>query len=122
MSNDSNCLLEGVKAVIISLLFTLVSILIFAFLLKVFSLPNGIVKPINYIIKCTSIFLGCYFSVKGEKGAIKGFIFGVLIILISHLLFSTLSCSFSFSLSLIWEILLGGVVGLIAGIFAVNKK
>lgn len=120
--DNSNSVLSGVKAVIISLIFTLISIIIFAFLLKVFSLPNGIVKPINYLIKCVSVFLGCYFSIKGENGALKGFIFGILIIIISNLLFSALSCKFFIDLNLLWDVLLGGVVGVIAGVVAVNKK
>ena len=122
MQNNSNTLLQGLKSIVIAVVFSLISILIFAFILKVFSLPNSIVKPINYLIKCTSVFLGCIFSVKGEKGALKGFVFGILIIFICHLLFSVLSCNLYFTLNLLWEILLGGIVGVISGIFAVNKK
>ncbi len=122
MSASSSGIVSGIKAIIISVIFTLVSILIFAFLLKVFSLPNGIVKPINYLIKCASVFIGCFFSVKGEKGAIKGLVLGILIIFICHLLFSVLSCNFIFTLNFVWDILLGGVVGVISGIIAVNKK
>ena len=122
MQNNSNVALQCLKSVIIAVSFSLISILIFALILKVFSIPNSVIKPVNYLIKCTSVFLGCYFSIKGEKGAIKGFIFGLLIIIVCFLLFSSLSCKFNFSFNLVWEILLGGVLGVISGIIAVNKK
>lgn len=122
MQNNSSVALQCLKSVIIAVIFSLISVLVFAVILKIFSVSSSIIKPINYLIKCASVFLGCYFSISGEKGAIKGLVFGILIIVICFLLFSLLNCNFAFTLNLFWEVLFGGVVGFIAGVFAVNKK
>ena len=118
----NNIILQLIKAVVISLIFSLTSILLFAVILSAFSLPNAVIKPVNYLIKSLSVVLGCFFSVKGEKGAIKGFIIGAVIILICYLVFSLTSCNFSLDISLIWDVLLGGVIGAVTGIVLVNKK
>ena len=59
MQNNSSVALQCLKSVIIAVIFSLISILIFALILKVFSIPNSVIKPVNYLIKCTSVFLGC---------------------------------------------------------------
>ncbi len=120
--SSNNLFLESLKAVIISLIFSLLSILLFAVILNVFSLPNAVIKPVNYLIKSLSVFLGCYFSISKDKGAVKGFIIGAVIILICYLVFSLTSCNFILDISLIWDILLGGTIGAVTGIVAVNKK
>ncbi len=120
--SSNNVFIEALKAVIISLIFSLFAILIFAVILNAFSLPNAVIKPVNYLIKSLSVFLGAFFSIKGEKGALKGFIVGIIIILTCFLVFSLTSCTFNLDVYLIWDLLLGGVIGAITGIVAVNKK
>ncbi len=120
--SSNNLFLEVLKAVIVSLIFSLFSILIFAVILNVFSLPNTVIKPVNYLFKSLSVFLGCFFSIKREKGAIRGFIVGIIIIITCYLVFSLTSCNFTFDISLIWDILLGGTIGAVTGIVAVNRK
>ncbi len=122
MFSSQNIFLKALKAVIISLIFTVLGVLVFALVITLFSLPSGVVKPVNYLIKTLAVFLGCYFSIVGERGALKGFLFGVLIMLFCHLVFSVFSCDFSFSISFLWDVILGGAVGGITGIVAVNKK
>ena len=122
MSTKNEVFFGAVKGVIISLIFTLISILVFALILKIFSLNNNVIKPINYVIKVTAVFLGTFIAVKEEKGILKGFIIGVSIIFILFLLFSLLSLNFNFNLSFIWDLLLGGGVGALTGVIAVNKK
>lgn len=120
--SSNNLFLQALKAIVISLIFSLFCILIFAIILNVFSLPNAVIKPVNYLIKSLSVFLGAYFTISGERGAFKGFIIGTIIILICFLVFSITSCNFSIDVSFIWDLLLGGVIGAITGIVAVNKK
>ncbi|MBO5926195.1 MAG: TIGR04086 family membrane protein, partial [Clostridia bacterium] len=74
MSTKNEVFFGAVKGVIISLIFTLISILVFALILKIFSLNNNVIKPINYVIKVTAVFLGTFIAVKEEKGILKGFI------------------------------------------------
>ncbi len=111
-----------IKAILISLIFTCASILLFALVLYLFSIPNEAIKPINCLIKVLATFIGCFFSIKGDKGFIKGLIYGGIITIITFLFFLILSGTFVFSISFFWEILLGLTVGAVAGIVSVNKK
>ncbi len=122
MFSSQNIFLKALKAVIISLIFTVLGVLIFALIMTLFSLPSGVIKPVNYLIKTLAVFLGCYFSINGERGAFKGFLFGIVIILVCYLVFSVASCNFSFDFLFVWDIILGGAVGGITGIIAVNRK
>lgn len=111
---------NALKSVVISLIFSLVSVLIFAFIISIFTLSTSIIQPVNCIIKVLSVFLGCLFSVKGEKMLIKGAIYGFFIIVANYLLFSLIGGSFTFSLSLLWELLLGVAIGALTSIIGAN--
>ena len=114
--------LNLLKGIIISLIFSLFAVCLFALLIKLFSINNGAIKPINYLIKVLAVFLGTYLSVGEEKGILKGLVTGFLIILVLQIIFSLLSKTFLFQLSLLWDLCLGCVESAISGILAVNKK
>jgi putative membrane protein (TIGR04086 family) len=122
MFKNSNYVSNLLKAVLVSLIFTMLAVLLFALILRLFSLGNGIIKPINYLIKTIAVFIGAYLSVSEDKGILKGFISGVIIIIITFIVFSLISSGFKFTPSLLWEIILGGAIGAIAGVVKVNKK
>ena len=122
MLNDKIFGFNLIRAVLISLIFSCVSILIFALVLYLFSIPNEAVKPVNCLIKVLSVFIGCFFSIKGDKGLIKGLIYGGIITVVCYLFFALLSGVFSLGVSFLWELLLGLTVGAVAGIIAVNLK
>ncbi|MBR2384536.1 MAG: TIGR04086 family membrane protein [Clostridia bacterium] len=60
------------KGVTIALLITLVSVLIFAFILSAFDLTDKVIMPINQIIKTVSILVGVILSVREGKFSLKG--------------------------------------------------
>lgn len=122
MFKNSNYVGNLLKGTLISLIFTSLAILAFALILRLFSLSDGVVKPINYLIKSIAVFLGAYLSVSEDKGILKGFISGVVIVLITFIFFSIISSGFKFTSTLLWEILLGGAIGGVAGVVKVNKK
>ena len=70
MFKDKSFYLGVLKGVIISVLFSLLAVLIFALVIKAFSFPDAVIKPVNVIIKTLSVFTGVFFSVKGENGLI----------------------------------------------------
>ncbi len=122
MFNDKIFGFNLLKAVIISLIFSCGAILLFALVLYLFSIPNEAVKPINILIKVLATFIGCFFSIKGDKGFIKGLIYGGIITIVAFLFFSLIGGTFKLNVSFLWELLLGLTVGVVAGIVAVNKK
>ena len=122
MFNDKIFSFNLIKAVLIALIFSCASILIFALVLYLFSIPNEAIKPINCLIKVLAVFIGCFFSIKGERGLIKGLIYGGIITVIAFFFFALLSGTFAFGVSFLWELLLGLTVGAVAGIVTVNRK
>ncbi len=110
--------MSAAAAVVISLVF----VLIFTLIIQLFSLPLGAVKPVNQVFKIVAIAAGGLIFIRGEKGLIKGLIYGITAVLATYLLFGLISCSFDISWFFAIEILIGAVAGAITGVIAVNIK
>lgn len=123
-SNNSNIFLTTLKGSLIALSISLLGILIFAFILRFVALPDNAILPINQVIKGLSVLLGTILALKKshQMGLISGLLIGLVYTIISFVTFSILDGNFSFSLSLLNDILFGGIVGGICGIIAVNLK
>lgn len=107
----------------VALIVSLVLILLFALLIKWFDWSDGIITPANIVIKIVSIAVGVIFITKdGNKGALKGAFMGLIYILMCFLVFSLLNGSFIFSISIVYDALLGLVGGAILGVIAVNLR
>ena len=115
-------LLSFIKGVIVALLFSVVAVLIFAAIISAFNLSSGVIKPVNVLIKIVSVSIGVFTAVRGDKGLLKGSLLGVVITVLSLILFSIIGGESAFNSSIIWQLLLGAAVGAIAGIFTVNLK
>ena len=115
---NNGSLLTVLKGALFSLILSLLSILVFAFIIKLTSLSDSLIKPINQVIKVISILFGCFMAFKkdGEKTLFKGAIIGVLYIVLAFLLFSALNGSFEFSATIFLDILFGLAVGVICAI------
>ena len=88
------------------------------------NLKDGWLSPLKQIARVISIFVGCLLGFKGKtdgwkKGLCLGLIYSVLAILIFSLMDKE---PFAFSLSMLWDTLLGLVMGFICGILCVNLK
>jgi len=114
---------EIVIATIIALISSIVLILIFALLIKLFGISESAIKPTNIGIKTFSILLGIFVGQRSSvKVVLRGAIVGLLYCLISFLLFSALSGSFSFGNLKLVDILFAIAVGIIASIIKVAVK
>ena len=105
-------------AIVISLLF----VLIFTLIIQLFSLPTTAVKPVNQVFKTVSVAAGGLIFIRGDKGLLKGAIYGLIAVLATHLLYGLISRSLSVSWTFAIEIVLGIVAGAISGVIAVNIK
>lgn len=112
------------KGTLIALCLSLILVLVFAFLLKFTNIPDSIIYPINQVIKGVSIFLGVFISLKKSKelGLVSGLLIGFIYTILAFLVFSILSGSFSFDLTLLTDIVFGAIIGAICGIICVNIK
>lgn len=115
---NSSSVLTILKGALNALIVSLLSILLFAFIIKLTSISDGLIKPINQVIKVLSIFLGCMFAFKkdGEKTILKGAIIGVVYTILAFVLFSILNGKFEFSASLIYDLLFSIAIGVICAI------
>ena len=111
-----------VKAAAAAVIISLAFVLIFTLIIQLFSLPLDAVKPVNQVFKIISIAAGGLIFIRGEKGLIKGAIYGLAAVLGTYLLYGLISGSLAVSWKFAIEILLGVVAGGISGIIAVNIK
>lgn len=121
MFKDKTFYFGILKGVAISVVFSLLAVLIFALIIKCFSFSDGVIKPVNVIIKTLAVFAGAFFSVKGEKGLFKGAVTGLSAVLITSLIFALIGGAAG-ARSILWEALLGAAVGAAAGAIAVNLR
>lgn len=112
------------KGSLISVSISLVLILIFALLIKFFSIPDAAIQPVNQVIKIISILFGVLIGLKKfpQKGLLTGALIGLIYTILAFLIFSLLGSTFSFNASLFVDMFFAIIVGALCGIFFVNKK
>ena len=117
-------ILDIVKTVVIAVLISMVSVLVFALILKATNMSENAVSYVNVGIKVLSIAIGCIvgFGRGGKAGWLKGLLSGILYVVISFLVFSFISGKVSLA-NVTWlDFLTGAAVGVISGVLAVNVK
>ena len=107
-----------------ALSFSLILVLVFAFLLKFTSIPDSAINPVNQIIKGVSVFAGVFIGLKKSKelGLVNGVLIGLFYTILAFLVFSILSGKFICDITFVTDIIFGAVIGGICGIICVNIK
>lgn len=121
---DRSILLAIIKGSLIALCISLVGILIFAFILKFASISDKAIRPINQIIKGVSVLIGVFVAMRkvDKMGLVGGLLIGLVYTMLAFVVFSILDGNFEFNLTLLNDLLFGGIMGAICGIIAVNVK
>lgn len=103
---------------------SLVGILFFAFIIKMFGITDQYLRPVNQVIKAVSILVGVFIALKKQKqnGLVLGFAIGLCYTLLAFVVFSALNGSFCVDKTLLNDVLFGSIMGAICGIIAVNIK
>ena len=109
-----------VKGGVLSLLFSVLFTLLFSLILLLFSLPDAVILPINQTLKVLSIALAVFFSVRDEKGWLKGLLIGVIATMLTTFAFSFLGGGLSFSWLIFAEIAYCAAAGAAMGMVSVN--
>lgn len=125
MQNDhsyGNGIFSIVCGVLLALAFSLLSAVVFANVLRVSSIPEKAIYPVNQVVKVIAIALGTLFFVRGEKGWLKGGAIGVLFTALSYLAFAAIGSDFSLSWLILAELALAFFAGMCSGVIAVNMK
>lgn len=122
-AKQGRAILEVLKAIILALIFSLVLILLASFIVKLANIETNYLPIINQIIKGVSILAACLLCLKTASGGwARGIIVGVIYIAFAYVLFSLLNGKFTFDLSIVNDIAIGAITGLISGIIAVNIR
>ncbi len=109
------------KGIILSVTISLIAILIFAGVVKVCKLNSSVVKAVNQFIKIISLFLGITYSVRGQRGFVKGGIIGGIFSLLVHLIFLIIGGEIALNTMLIDFAFCAGI-GLLSGAIVINIK
>lgn len=122
MSRENGSVKMIISGVGVGVMFSLVAVIIFAFILNMTALSDGVIKSVNQFIKILSVFTGCFFCLKGRLGYLKGGITGLLVFLITYLIFALFVGSQVFSGGFVVDLVFGTIIGVVSGIIAVNLK
>lgn len=118
----TNGIFQILKGTGLALALSFLGVIILASILRVTSLSDGVIYPVNQTLKVISIALGALLFVRGEKGFIKGGIIGALFTALSYLSFSAIGGDFSLSWLIFAELALAVFSGMVCGAIAVNLR
>lgn len=104
--------------------FSLVCVLIFAFIIKFTSISESVIQPVNQVIKGVSILFACFVISKNirKQGWLVGTITGLLYSFLAFVIFSILDGQFTFGLNVLNDLVFGSVMGMIAGILCIGLR
>ena len=117
-------ILSALKGSLLATAVSLIGILFFAFVIKMFGITDEYLRPVNQVIKAVSILLGVFITLKkqNKNGLVLGLAIGLCYTLLAFVVFSVLNGSFCVDKTLLNDCLFGGIMGAICGIVAVNLK
>ena len=118
-----NKFISIIKGVVISFLFTIILLTIFAILLVFTDLTESTIKPVIITVTGISILVGSSFGTKKLKknGLVNGAIIGCTYIFIIYIISSILNGNFSVNLISLIMIVVGILGGILGGIIGINS-
>ena len=119
---NNKTLFSIIKGILISFLFTVISLIIFSTLLAYTDLSENTIKPVIITLTGISILIGSSMGTRKLKkhGLLNGAIIGASYILIIYLVSSVLNENFALNLISIVMIAIGIIGGILGGIIGVN--
>lgn len=111
-----------VKGILLFCILSLISVIVFSFVLGAVELSDNGIKIINQAIKSICLTISCFCFVKKSKGFLIGGIIGLFGFFIFYSLLSLICGNFTFDMRLIVDCIFGMIIGVIAGIISVNLK
>lgn len=120
----NNNIINILKGVGISIIFTILFLLIFSLILTYTNLSEQTMQPVIIVITAISILIGSSignFKLK-KNGILNGAIIGGIYFITLYLLSSIINMNFAVSREMIIIVLIGILFGIFGGIIGVNKK
>lgn len=122
VEKNNSTILNIIKGVIISFIFTLISIFLFSVLLTYTNISESIIPTVIIILTFISILIGAIISMKKtfKNGLINGAIIGGIYVILLYIISGFLNTGFALNIYTIFMILAGIISGIVGGIIAVN--
>jgi len=118
----NNYLKEIFKGSMFAFILSIFFVLIFALIARLFSFNADVIPTINIVIKVTSVFCSVTFFAKiNERGLIKGAGVAIGFLFVSYLFFVLLGGK-TWANSLLFDLILCIIAGVVGGIISVNRK
>ena len=116
-------ILKVIKSLFVSLIITFASIITFAFVIKLASLNDAIITPVNLVIKALSVFFGVLILNKNaNKKLLNGVLFAGLYTMISFTIFSCLAGTFVIGFGLVLDFGFNMLVGAFASLLSALRS
>ena len=119
VKNDIKMVVSGILK---GMIFSLIAVLVFSFIVQLFSLGDNVIHVVDKFIKSLAVFIGCFFSLKGRGGWLKGLLTGLFVFVLTYLIFGLIAGAKVFTWNFLIDAAFGAVIGLISGIIAVNVR
>ncbi len=119
VKNDIKMVVSGILK---GMIFSLIAVLVFSFIVHLFSLGDNVIHVVDQFIKSLAVFIGCFFSLKGRGGWLKGLLTGLFVFVLTYLIFGLIAGAKVFTWNFLIDAAFGAVIGLISGIIAVNVR
>ena len=110
------------KSICIAVIVTLAAVLVFALLIKLFSIGTGAITVVNQVIKAAAVFLGCFLCIKPGRALWKGVLSGIGAVVLTYFLFAILAGEFAFGWQNVLDLLFGAVAGAVGGFAPLHAK
>lgn len=113
-----------IKGIVMSIIFTLISLLIFALILTYTDLSENTISPVIIIVSALSILVGSSIStIKIKKhGLLNGSIIGSVYIVLLYCISSIINTGFEVNIYTIIMMISSIVAGIIGGVVGVNIR
>ena len=121
---ENNIIARIGKGILIAMIITIVSLIIFSIILANTNITENVVNPVIMIITAISILIGSSLgNIKIKKnGLINGGLIGGIYIITIYLISSILNWKFSLNIQSVIMIITAIVFGIFGGIIGVNRK
>ena len=121
---QNKTLINILKGVGISLISTVIMLIIFSIILTYTSINENVINPVIMIITAISVLMGSSIgNIKIRKnGLINGGMIGFIYILLIYLISSILNWRFSLNIQSLIMIIVGIIFGILGGIIGVNRR
>lgn len=105
---------SAVKGAVVGMVFTILAILVFAFIIKAMSLEDSAIAPVNQVIKIIGILLASFVATRGMGGFkwLRGMAAGLLYVVAGFIIFSLLEGTMGLIPVLISDMMAGAIIGL----------